>query len=323
MLSRKEFVVEDFRLLKLRIFTIGYSSEGESILGIIDDGHKHLFSFVVDSYQIGNKEGFMFNATLEKLKELGICSIDAFIWTHPDDDHSKGIETLLATFDKEAKAAIFLPAMLNGELDITDETRANLDYLFYNYNRGTKYNMNMVVKNQNMDCSALKLTFKERRSGRIIAAVFHFLAPAGARLLRETCVNKSFKFNRMSIMFSLRFNHFDYLFCGDLMGDDVQFLDKEFLKNVQFVKIPHHGSYHTKQLPELFVRQNTNHVVATTTTFAKSNLPDKKTIEMYKPFCKGVYSTSNGSHKHSCIETSFNILDLSSNVVLSGNAKPV
>lgn len=323
MKPRKEFVIEDFRDLKLRIVTIGYSVEGESILGVIDNRGEHLFSFVIDSYQITNEEGGEMNKTLEVLRELGIFSIDVFVWTHPDDDHSRGIATLLSTVDQEANAEIFVPTMLNKDLDMTDEARISMNYLFEHYNKGTKYNMSMVVKNPNVDNCALKLRFKEYRSGREITCDFQFLAPSGARLLRDACVNQTFKFNRMSIVFSLRFNNFDYLFCGDLMGEDVQFLDMEFFENVQFIKIPHHGSSHTRQLPRLLSRQKKVDVVATTTTFAKCNLPDEETVEMYKPFCKGIYSTSSGDCKFGCIETCFDVLNLSSEVRLSGNAKPL
>lgn len=205
----KKFLIEDFRNLKFRIFTIGYASEGESVLGVIDNGDRHLYSFVIDSFQINNNNNSTFNGTLEKIKELKISSIDAFIWTHPDTDHSTDIQELF----------------------------------------------------------------------------------------------------------------FDYLFCGDLMGDDVQFLDKNFLKNVSFVKIPHHGSSRTHQLPQLMKKQNVTAPIAATTTFSRYNLPEKRVIRMYQSFCESVYSTSEGAHQYGCIETDFSIRDLSCNVKLSGNAQ--
>lgn len=318
---RKSFLVEDFRNLKFRIFTIGYVSEGESVLGVIDDGDRHLYSFVIDSYQISDENNNTFNGTLEKIRDLGISSIDAFIWTHPDTDHSIGIQKLLSVVDNEARAQIFLPAMLSKELDMADEARASMDYLFEHYNTGKKYNMTMVVKNQSVTHYDQKLTFKEYRSGREITAEFYFLAPCGARLLRNTCANQSFGFNRLSIMFALRINYFDYLFCGDLMGDDVQFLDKNFLKNVSFIKIPHHGSLHTYQLPKLMKIQKVTASIAATTTFSKCNLPEEKIIRMYQSLNGNVYSTSEGFHKYGCIEADFSIRDLSCNVILSGNAK--
>ena len=317
----QRFPIEDFRKLRFRIFTIGYVSEGESVLGVIDDGDRHLYSFVIDSYQIGDENDSAFNGTLEKIRELGISSIDAFIWTHPDTDHSVGIQKLLSEADSEARAKIFLPAMLSKELDMTDEARAGMDYLFEHYNKGKKYNMRMVVNNPSVTHCDHKLTFEERRSGRKITAEFYFLAPCGARLLRNTCANQCFGLNRLSIMFALRINYFDYLFCGDLMGDDVQFLDKDFLKNVSFVKIPHHGSSHTRQLPQLMKMQKVADSIATTTTFSKCNLPEEEIIRIYQSLCGNVYSTSEGSHKYGCIETDFNIRDLSCNVILSGNAK--
>lgn len=319
--NHKKYLIDDFHHLKFRIFTIGYPLEGESIIGVIDNEDKHLFSFVIDSYQITGPNHCELNGTLEKLHELNIPAIDAFIWTHPDIDHSKGIKTILSQVDKSADASIFLPAMLHKDLDLAEETRASLDYLFEQYNHRRKYQMNMVVKNQDVTYPALKLSFKERRSGREITGEFYFLAPCGARLLRDACANKDFDFNRLSVMFSFKINNFDYLFCGDLMGDDVQFLDTDFFRNVQFIKIPHHGSARTIQLPKLLNNQKVSDSIATTTSFAKCNLPEKETIQMYQSVCRDVYSTSQGPSAWGCIETCFSIQDLSCNVVLTGNAK--
>lgn len=76
--SHRKYLINDFQELKLRVFTIGYPLEGESIIGVIDDGDKHLFSFVIDSYEIVDPNKGVFSETLEKLRELNISSIDAF-----------------------------------------------------------------------------------------------------------------------------------------------------------------------------------------------------------------------------------------------------
>lgn len=320
MKPHKKYIVEDFRDLRLRIFTIGYPREGESILGVIEDGNKHLFSFVIDSYQVVEVGNLIFNETLAKVQELGISSIDTFIWTHPDADHSTGICTLLSASDKDSQAIIYLP-MLNKSLPMTEEARLGMDFLFEHYNRGRKYNMQLITKGDEETNSSLKLVFTEHRSGREITGGFYFLAPCGAQVLRDACVNKGVDFNRLSIMFSLRINNFDYLFCGDLMGENVHFLDRDFLKNVQFIKIPHHGSWRTRQLAILLKEYKADGALAVTTIFQKSNLPEEKTIQLYNRFCKGVYSTSSGLHKYGCIEICFSVWDLTCDVVLWGNAK--
>lgn len=45
-----------------------------------------------------------------------------------------------------------------------------------------------------------------------------------------------------SIVYALRFNGIDFLFCGDLANQSVKFIKEDFLQNVLFIKIPHHGS---------------------------------------------------------------------------------
>jgi len=82
--------------LQIVIYLIGYSSQGESIIFSIeaDNGDNvKLFCAVIDSYEIAN-----INKTIETIDKLGYKKIDLLCWTHPDEDHSLGIDTLLSKY---------------------------------------------------------------------------------------------------------------------------------------------------------------------------------------------------------------------------------
>ena len=82
----------------------------------------------------------------------------------------------------------------------------------------------------------------ETRSFRSIHCSFNFLAPFGALEWRRSANHAKFVMNDLSIVYALRFNGIDFLFCGDLANQSVKFIKEDFLQNVFFIKIPHHGS---------------------------------------------------------------------------------
>lgn len=51
----RKFNIEDYKNVRLRIFVIGYSDQGESIVTLFMDNHEHVFySMVVDCYAKGD-----------------------------------------------------------------------------------------------------------------------------------------------------------------------------------------------------------------------------------------------------------------------------
>ena len=97
----KEIGVEDLSSLSLKVYTIGYPVEGETILGLFKDGKRTLYSFLIDSYI---NESVWYSHVDHLLHEEQADGIDVFIWTHPDKDHSLDIPRLLDTYDKQRKA---------------------------------------------------------------------------------------------------------------------------------------------------------------------------------------------------------------------------
>lgn len=102
---RKEKVlrIENFANLYLQIFTIGYPDEGESVITMLFDKSTPLLTIVTDCYCTT-----LCHAVKKILEKYGNPHIDAFVWTHPHEDHSLGIQDLLDANDPGRTTRIFL-----------------------------------------------------------------------------------------------------------------------------------------------------------------------------------------------------------------------
>ena len=70
---------------------------GESIVLLLCNGDDALFTVLTDCY-CQNKGGEMYNHLETLFDSQGVKKIDAFIWTHPDKDHSVDIERMLTSY---------------------------------------------------------------------------------------------------------------------------------------------------------------------------------------------------------------------------------
>lgn len=311
----KEYWVTDFNQLHLYIFTIGYNGEGESILAVIKEGERCLYTFLVDCYK-GVDD---YNHASEILHKEGIPNIDAIIWTHPDEDHSVGFKEFIDEFDTKHQAEVFIPLMSSRNEGLCEESRRNLEYIENYYNSGKKRNLISLIVNNKADVYD-QLSFKERQSSRIMNCRFKFYLPNGSMVQRR--LDKEIdKWNNLSILFSLECNGYTYLFGGDITEQSLQFVPFDQFSNVCFVKIPHHGSAELKSFSQRIRKGCMNgKVLATVTEFSGKNLPKKDVLDQYMGFCKGIYCTGQGAHLYGCVETNFNLSNLNAQRQLTGNA---
>lgn len=105
----RKFNIEDYKNVRLRIFVIGYSDQGESIVTLFMDNHEHVFyTMVVDCYAKGDV-----NKTKELLDKFHVEHIDLLCWSHPDKDHSVGVDTLIENFCDD-RSYILVPYGIEG-----------------------------------------------------------------------------------------------------------------------------------------------------------------------------------------------------------------
>lgn len=75
----RKFNIEDYKNVRLRIFVIGYSDQGESIVTLFMDEHEHVFyTMVVDCYAKGDV-----NKTKELLDKFHVVHIACCVGAIP------------------------------------------------------------------------------------------------------------------------------------------------------------------------------------------------------------------------------------------------
>lgn len=89
------FNVSTCENLLIIIFVIGYKKRGESIVVLFLDKSSNtvIYSIIIDSFKYCN-----INKTIEILNSYNIESIDILCWSHPDLDHTWGIDELLKVY---------------------------------------------------------------------------------------------------------------------------------------------------------------------------------------------------------------------------------
>lgn len=87
--------------LELVIYTIGYANEGESIIAIVKMDGISSYTVVIDAYKVENK-----NIAVRILESEKIENIDLLCWSHPDEDHSLGLEDYIKFISCKTKVIV-------------------------------------------------------------------------------------------------------------------------------------------------------------------------------------------------------------------------
>lgn len=329
----KEVYVGRFEDGWLDIYVVGYPEEGESILGVVRDGEDCKYIFLVDNYEYSHSEG-IYNHIGELMRSIGADHIDAFLWTHPDLDHSLGIPRILDLLDKERKATVYMPP-LDGIRGLKEEAQEAVDYLYDEYSKkgSRKYKLKTIDLDEDGENDdetviakglfCLKIVEKNNITGAPLSCVFKFMSPFREYVDRYRHYQIVPNFNDLSLSVALSVNGRNLLLCGDIEDRTIRRIDDNCLHDVVYVKIPHHASATSSSLMfERLQKNDTTDAVATTTTFKANKLPDMGLLGKYKFISKEVYSTgSNEAHLYGCIKSSVHLADF--NIVTSCDGSAV
>lgn len=311
--------IDDIDSLHLDVYTIGYKEEGESLLLLLCDGKNILHCTMTDCYCIGD-----YNHADAILNDLEVKNIDAFVWTHPDSDHSTGIKSFLEIYDSNADARIFIPAGLSCDIIDTDEAKKALTFITNKYNRNRQYDIDYISLNSGDFCQLMKYRIKEKKTSRQVDYMFTFILPNTNLVARRSNSEGKILLNDYSIFYIVTFNDQNYLFCGDLSKQNVQFINEDWLEDVVFVKIPHHGSTTLGNFQGKLISAGVNDVISTCTTFKSKQLPNDGVLKSYKSFSKAVYCTGKNEdspkYDYGCVLNQFNANMKDNASSCSGNA---
>ena len=307
--------------LEMVVYTIGYNVEGESLLIILKtDNDSIVYTIVIDGYKIDG-----FNKTYELIKEKNIKHIDVLCWTHPDEDHSLGLEDYIEFLDR--KSIIIVGDGFYCTKDIW--AKANND--MYNY-IDREYRKSLITKNKvaieevctKMNVKKIKFT-DARYNDEYIFEIMAF-APKKYINTRNLIFDRELKNNDISVGLFITIGEFSAVFCADI--PDVIFNnlnEDEFPEYVDFIKIPHHGSQYSTKVLKLYKNIPK---VACTTVKTSSHLPRKNVVDLYKKRSKEVYCTNDlamKKQKEKCgvIKTVFDVISGDINSYTYGNAKEI
>ena len=273
------FELDSFDHFELRIYTIGYSRQGESILTLLCDKNRIIYSVLTDSYQKQIKGNKAYNVLDDIFKYFENPRIDAFVWTHPDLDHSIGIEYAFDTFDPERKAMVFVPDGLDrkDKYAISGASKDAFDYLNEYYFQN-KHGIPVSVSSHE-ERKILKLRIKEIVSGASVNVDFFFIAPSGEIMLKRAAHEKKFTINEMSIVYAINMNGRNFMFTGDFEGENLDMMGTDHMELLQYLKIPHHGSYRSSSIIGKLQMLNDRSIVQTVTQ--KGQTPDKSELNDY------------------------------------------
>lgn len=293
--------------LIIKIFVIGYSSRGESILFLFLDKENSLvlYSIVVDCFKYKG-----LNKTKEILDQYKIQTLDMLCWSHPDFDHTKDMETLLSCYcGKHTK--IITPYGLNGKLyDVIDYNKEDISIVheIINLNQKKGYHLTSAVTpglNQPMEY----ICFSDYPDQ--IKTQISTLSPFSPDINRHIGSDRKIKKNDLSIALFIEVENYHFLLCSDIEDNTIRQMMNSSFDNPIFIKIPHHTSPTSQALLELLQVDKMN-TYGCTTIYKQHKLPNEELLEKYKDHCKTVHSTGTSKAKHinhGIIEYTFDLYD--------------
>lgn len=304
--------IKHFADLTLKIFTIGYPVKGELVLVTFCDKGRALFTVLTDCYCTGDNG--VYNH-LDTLHENGAFQqIDVFIWTHPDIDHSLGINRILSTYDPNHHAQVFIPeGLIDNKDSFVKPSQDAVDFLYQTYSSKGSWVERRHVHTVSTDCNEVRdlLMFDVIADDMVtpLLCKFRFVLPYVEHCKHAAYWNTKLLHNLMSIVYSIEINGRNYVFTGDLLDDGTKQMSSEILTRMNYVKIPHHGSNHSNDFLELMRQQNYTSLTSASTRYNPSNDPKEDVLRAYSELGHVYYVTDDNTPKAGCIETVVNIMD--------------
>lgn len=282
-----------YKDLIIRIFVIGYSSQGESIVVLFHHKNKPFpvyFSMVIDSFAIGSGANYV-NKTIEILRSYHVDKINLLCWTHPDNDHTRGLDDILKDFCDE-HTSINIPYGVEGtDTDHINYNKGDVHRIQYMLKLGkTKATLNPISVIQQGHSSIHE--FDISNDSGSIPIIIEALSPFGAELLKKKAdyqhTKKKIYKNDFSIALSMKVGSYVFNFCGDIVDEAIASIRKQPFQDCIFIKIPHHSSPSTQSLVQYLPQREesedycvNNITLACATVFTGKNLPDFDVIGDY------------------------------------------
>lgn len=265
----------------VRIFTMGGNGIGESFLILFQQDESVLYSILIDSFStiVKGKDTILPQRFIE---HYGIGKLDCIIWSHPHDDHSYGLDTIIEKYHGK-KTIGFIPQYVYGnnrDLIPISPTCVKVRKTFK-----SKFRKNSLIA---IDCAAgesrllIKGEIKDVSREESKNFTLHFLTPIGSPLNQRMAENIPYsqsQLNLLSISMILTVDGYRFYFGGDTPGSIIKQSDTQMINSSRWTTIPHHGSNTSKEL-RMILKRNID--CASCTTYLSQPLPRTEVLDLYK-----------------------------------------
>ena len=276
--SRHEQVpLSDLTNLRIRIYVVGYSSRGESIIVVFMDGKHIIYSLVIDccSYQKTNK-------TFEILNRYGLDKqkLNMLCWSHPDQDHTLRMNDLITHYCNNRTKILTPLGIVNSSFIVIDRNKG--DDIIFSLIRRLNNSRKYVQKTASVDDGHEKpYGFWLSTSGGEFKVEINALSPMDSYVNHFISNKMTTKKNHVSIVLQLKMpGDYSFLFCSDAEDVILDYIQEEPFVDPLFVKIPHHGSNSSEGIFDILDTPS-NNTLGCVTRFKGKNLPVSTTMAKY------------------------------------------
>jgi beta-lactamase superfamily II metal-dependent hydrolase len=286
----------DFNDFSIHIYIVGgKNGDGEGILVLFMDGDKVIRSISMDCCK-ANVRGVECNLLNSLLDHYNVKKIDCFVWTHPHDDHSNGLDELIEKYHRKNSIAVIPKQIYGTENDIVNMKPMSKNVL-------KKFNSRFKKKNlKSIDCQCQEkrcvysFYLEDIISGNIKSIKLYCLTPMDFLLDDKRRSSRKLSdslLNDISLSLILDVDGYCYFFGGDAPDKTLKEVDMNYLYGCKWIKIPHHGSKTSRGIVQCF---NKNVDSAVTASFLTCQLPSKDVLNKYKDITKQIYITQKAKN---------------------------
>lgn len=299
----------------LEIYTIGYSLEGESNIVILKNNNVCIFCGIIDCYSTDS-----LNYTKKILESENISKLDFLCWTHPDKDHSVGLECFIDYLKPEYNSVILLSQnFLQHKKDYEKANSCFSKFMFDWLKKSVRVSKRVKV------CSVLsELPITEFCINDIDEYVFSItgFTPTD-QITQIKTYNENQSKNDMSVGLLISFAGKTVLLTGDATDISINNVDDNLIPDlIDLLKIPHHCSENGSAIIK---KMKTKTKIACTTSFSSEGLPNKEVLKKYKINTDELYCTldlmkDEQADEYGCVKFTYNLTEDECNIELFGNA---
>lgn len=303
MRNKRSEIYDTFDDIYVDIYLCGYEEEGESSVFILYTEKPQrmlLYSIVIDCYDNGSV-----NVTEKILKCLSKhysrkVYLDMLIWTHPHDDHTKGLESIIKHYcNRDTK--IVAADIANSSIQLSEASQHLIEYInSVNYRLKKRWNVSTTEKLGDL-LQSVRFTGKTEL---IKELEIRCIAPC-PDIISQKITEENINDLCVAIIIGVKRNdgNINFLFAADMEEKTIrEIINEQEMEEIPdqyaYIKIPHHGGKSGELITGLLAMNNKSEIAAST-IYSKtmkngiSYNPNKDVLQRYQKYINEIDITSN------------------------------